>query len=113
MNEYAAMWKNYFNFKERTTVKGYWMAVLFNVLVILLLAVLGNISDILGLLSTIYGIAALIPGIALGIRRLHDINKSGFWILIAFVPFIGAILLIVWYCSQSVDEDNRFGTEQV
>jgi uncharacterized membrane protein YhaH (DUF805 family) len=113
MNEYVAMWKNYFNFKERTSVRGYWMAVLFNVIIGLLLGALGNVSDIFGLLSSIYGIAALIPGIALGVRRLHDINKSGLWTFIAFVPFIGAILLIVWYCSKSVEEDNRFGTEQV
>jgi len=47
MNEYVAMWKNYFNFKERTSVRGYWMAVLFNVIIGLLLGALGNVSDIM------------------------------------------------------------------
>ncbi|HCD42227.1 MAG TPA: DUF805 domain-containing protein [Lachnoclostridium sp.] len=113
MNEYVAMWKNYFNFRERTTVRGYWMAVLFNVIIALLLGVLSNVSNIFGTLSMIYSIAGLIPGIALGVRRLHDINKSGLWTFIAFVPIVGPILLIVWYCFKSVDEGNRFGTEQI
>ena len=113
MNEYLAMWKNYFNFTGRTTVRGYWMAVLFNAIIGILLGVLSNVSNMFGVLSMIYGIAALIPGIALGVRRLHDTNRSGLWTFIALVPLVGPILLIVWYCLKSVDEGNRFGTELV
>lgn len=113
MNEYLAMWKNYFNFSSRTSVKGFWMAILFNFIIALVLGLLGNVHSIFTILSGIYGLAALIPGIALEVRRLHDINKCGWWYFLALIPCIGTIILIVWFCTGSVEEGNRFGTEQV
>lgn len=113
MNEYLAMWKNYFNFGGRTSVRGYWMSVLFNIIAFIILYILMMVSSVFSILYFIYGIAVLIPSLALAIRRLHDINKSGFWIFIALVPLVGGILLLIWYCSASVDDENRFGTEQV
>lgn len=113
MNEYLAMWKNYFNFKDRTSVRGYWMAVLINIVVAILLVLLSKFSGIFTIVYFLYCLAVLIPGIALSVRRLHDINKSGGWFFIGFVPIVGAILLLIWSCSGSVDEGNRFGTEQV
>ena len=113
MNEYILMWKNFFNFKDRTTVRGYWMAVLFNIIAFVILAVLMSISDIFGILYGIYSLAVLIPSLSLSVRRLHDINKSGFWIFITIVPLVGPILYLIWTCKASVDEDNQYGTTQV
>lgn len=113
MQEYLALWKNYFNFKDRTTVRGFWMAILFNVLVAFVLTALAFMADALTFLYPLYCLAAFIPGLAIEVRRLHDINKSGWWLFIAAVPLVGAILLLVWFCKASVDEDNKFGTAQV
>lgn len=112
MNEYLAMWKNYFNFGGRTNVKGYWMAVLFNVIAMVFLGFLVVFSKLFAILYVIYVIAIIIPSVALIVRRLHDINKSGFWFFISFIPF-GGILLLIWFCSSSVNENNRFGIEQI
>lgn len=111
MNEYILMWKNFFNFKDRTTVRGYWMAILFNIIAIVILAVLTAVSDIFGIVYGIYCLAVLIPSLSLSVRRLHDINKSGFWIFITVIPVIGSILYLIWVCKASVDEENRFGTQ--
>ena len=113
MQEFLALWKNYVNFKDRTSRRGFWMAILFNFILAVLLMSLGMMVSALTFLYPLYCLAALIPSLAIEIRRLHDINKSGWWLLIALVPFVGAILLLVWYCKASVEDGNRFGSEQV
>lgn len=113
MDEYLAMWKNYFNFNSRTTVKGFWMAVLFNFIIAIVLSCLVMVHEMFSIVSGLYSLAVLIPSLALEVRRLHDINKAGWWVLISLVPCIGTILLIVWFCMGSVDAGNRFGSEQV
>lgn len=113
MNEYMAIWKNFFNFKDRTTVRGYWMAVLFNVIIAIILLALSKVLGIFGIIYYIYAILAVIPYLALSVRRLHDINKSGGWIFISLIPLVGGIILIIWFIQRSVDDGNRFGSEQV
>ena len=113
MNEYLSMWKNYFNFKDRTTARGFWMAVLFNFIAAFVLWILGSMVKFLFVFYLIYVVAIIIPSIALQIRRMHDINKSGFWILLSCIPFVGAIVCIVFYCKPSVNEGNAYGTTQV
>ena len=66
-----------------------------------------------GALSALFGLITIIPYLAVSVRRLHDTNRSGWWILIAFVPIIGTILLIVWYCFDSDAVDNRFGENPI
>ena len=113
MQEYLAMWKNYFNFKDRTTVRGFWMTILFNFIVGVVLMALAYINSIFGIVYSLYCLAVLIPSLALEVRRLHDINKSGWWLLISLVPLVGAILLLVWFCKGSVEDGNRYGSAQV
>lgn len=64
-------------------------------------------------LSLIFGLATLIPSIAVGARRLHDINRSAWWLLIAFIPLIGVIILIVWYAKAGDRGPNRFGPDPI
>ena len=61
------------------------------------------------LLQSLFGIATFIPGIALGIRRMHDIGKSGWWLLIGLIPIVGWIVLIVWLATKSDAGSNQWG----
>ena len=62
-----------------------------------------------GLLSTIFSLAILIPSIAMSIRRLHDIHRTGWWVLISLVPLIGWIVLLVFHVQDGTPGTNRFG----
>lgn len=108
MEEYKKMWKNYAVFSGRSTRRDYWMACLFNFVISL---AIGIIALALGLesLLLLYAIAVIIPGLALNFRRLHDTNRSAWWLLISLVPIIGVIIVLVLYCLPTVEEGNRFG----
>ena len=114
---------NYSNFNGRAHRKEYWMFFLFYVIFVIVAMVADNI---LGTTFTIgegyyavnlgYGwiwvllnIALFIPTIAVGIRRLHDIGKSGWWFLLAFIPLVGGIWLLVLMCKDSDPGDNKYG----
>lgn len=108
MNEFKKMWKYGFTFSGRSTRRDYWMAVLFNIIFAIVIGIVAGIIE-MPLLSLIYSLAVIIPGWTLGVRRLHDINKSGWFLLLSLIPFVGSIILLVFYCLPSVDEDNSFG----
>ena len=63
----------------------------------------------LGLLGTLYSLAVLIPSIAVSVRRLHDINRSGWWLLIGLIPIIGAIILLIFAAKDSQPGENQYG----
>jgi uncharacterized membrane protein YhaH (DUF805 family) len=65
-------------------------------------------QDIGFILYVIYGLSSTIPAFAVAVRRLHDIGKSGWFLLLNFIPLIGAIVLLVWLCRDS-DSDNQYG----
>ncbi|HEY8353780.1 MAG TPA: DUF805 domain-containing protein [Methylophilaceae bacterium] len=68
--------------------------------------VLGSISSVLGLL---FVLATIVPGLAVGARRLHDTNRSGWWQLIGLIPLIGFIVLIVLFAQEGQSGDNQYG----
>ncbi len=109
MNYYIDAWKNYVNFQGRARRQAYWMFVLFNIIVAVILSIIDNVIGTGGLLGGIYSLAVLLPGIALGVRRLHDIGKSGWWLLIALVPLIGAIVLLIFAVMDSQPGENQYG----
>ena len=101
---------NYANFSGRARRSEYWYFVLLNIIVSVVLGVLAQIlGPIATLLSGVWSLAVLVPGLALVWRRLHDIGKSGIWILIALVPLVGEILLLVWFCKDSQPGENQYG----
>lgn len=106
MNEYIEMWKHYADFSGTTTVRGYWMAFLFNYLAALVLAVLTQFVSFFALLAAIYSLAAIIPGIAICVRRLRDAGKSWANIFWSFLPVAGVIVLIVMLCAPSKQAQN-------
>ena len=102
MEEYVKYWKNYVNFSGRSTRKEYWLPVLFNIVIS------GILSAINAKLGTIFGLVTLIPNIAIDIRRMHDINKSGWNLFLGLIPIVGWIILLVYACTPSVNEGNVY-----
>lgn len=116
MNWYLEVLKKYAVFAGRARCKEYWYFVLFNILVSIVLAIIdgatGSFSTEagMGLLGGIYTLAVLIPGVAVSVRRLHDTNHRGWWLLIALVPLIGAIVLLVFMVQKSEQGENQYGS---
>lgn len=117
MNWYLKCLKQYADFSGRARRKEYWMFVLFNALFAFVLGFLDGIMGLtiggsnLGILSLIYSLAVLIPSIAVGVRRLHDIGKSGWAYFMAFIPIVGGIILLVWFCQEGSRQANEWGPD--
>lgn len=108
MNWYLKVIKNYATFAGRARRKEYWFFILFQILIGLFLALIGWILGVGEALASIYALATFIPTVAVMVRRLHDINFSGWWALLSFIPIIN-IAFIVLVCLNSTEGDNRFG----
>jgi uncharacterized membrane protein YhaH (DUF805 family) len=100
---------NYANFAGRARRPEFWHFFLANLIVSVVLNVLGQAADLFAILALVYGLAVLVPGIAVGVRRLHDIGKPGVWILIGLIPFVGTVILIVWWAQESAPGPNEYG----
>ena len=115
MNWYLKVLQNYFVFSGRARRKEYWYFTLVNLIIMLLLVVLDLMINLfsetygLGLTSGIYSLVVLIPSIAVLVRRLHDTNRSAWWLLIAIIPLIGTLVLLVLTIFDSDDGSNRYG----
>lgn len=108
--------KKYADFTGRSRRKEYWM---FFLLVIVCALVIGFVEGMLGLtnmigpygpISTIFLLGILVPSIAVGIRRLHDTDRSGWWILLGLVPLVGLVLL-VFYVLEGTRGPNQYGPD--
>jgi uncharacterized membrane protein YhaH (DUF805 family) len=110
-----ALRSKYATFTGRARRKEYWYFVLFYVLAFIVLAVVDGVTGTLdeeagiGLLSAIFVLATIIPLLAVTVRRLHDTDRSGWWVLINLVPIIGGIVLLVFTVLDSQPGANRFG----
>lgn len=101
--------KQYANFTGRARRKEYWMYSLFYAIFYVALLVIESVIGLGGLLTLIYSLALLLPTLAVGARRLHDTNRSGWWLLIALIPLVGSIILLVFFCQDSEATANQFG----
>ncbi|MGW2841740.1 DUF805 domain-containing protein [Streptomyces sp. NPDC001493] len=108
MNWYLDVLKNYVGFSGRARRKEFWMFALFNIIVAIVLFAIGAAIGS-QFLYYIYALAVLLPGLAVTVRRLHDTGRSGWWILISFVPFVGGIILLVFLASEGKAEANEHG----
>ncbi len=110
MNYYIQALKKYFVFSGRARRSEYWYFALFNFIIIIALQFLANIvGDIAALLLGIYALFVFIPGLSVLVRRLHDVGKSGWMILIALIPIIGGIWLLILTIRDSNPGDNVYG----
>jgi uncharacterized membrane protein YhaH (DUF805 family) len=117
MNWYIEVLKKYAVFDGRARRKEYWFFVLFNVIISIVLAVvdaavgLSTDAGNVGVLGGIYSLAVLLPSIAVTVRRLHDTERSGWWILISFVPLVGGIILLVFTLFDGTPGPNKYGAD--
>ena len=106
--------KKYAVFKGRARRKEYWMFFLFNIIIGSGFCLIEGIAGIAtksdqGMLTMLYILSVILPAIAAGAGRLHDIGRSGWWLLISVVPIIGGIILLVYMVQDSQPCENRFG----
>jgi uncharacterized membrane protein YhaH (DUF805 family) len=116
-NPLVGYWKQvvlerYAQFTGRARRAEYWWFALSSAIVGIVLSILGAASSIFLILYYVYALAVLVPSIAVGIRRLHDTDRSGWWLLIALVPFVGVIVLIVFLATDSTRGTNQYGTSE-
>ncbi len=112
INYYLAVLRKYAVFEGRASRSEYWWFTLVNVIISLLLTIAnGSLSaeGSMNILAGIYGLLVFIPSLAVTVRRLHDIGKSGWWILIGIIPLIGTIVLLVFAVMESNPESNEYG----
>ena len=117
LNTYIEVAKKYMVFTGRSRRTEYWTFTLINLAIAIILsvlgAILGSIAGILGsivsIISMLFSLVMLLPGIAVAIRRLHDTGRSGWWLLIALIPFVGALILIYFLVLDSQPGSNQYG----
>lgn len=102
---YLEGFRHYVDFRGRTGRRGYWYFFLFNFLLTL---VLGAVS---GALVGAYVLAAFLPGLAVFVRRLHDADRSAWWILIGLIPLVGSIVLLVFLVTEGTRGENDHGPD--
>lgn len=109
MNWYLEVLKKYAVFNGRARRKEYWLFFLFNIIICIVLSIIDMVVGTISLFTALYSLAVLVPGIAVAIRRLHDTGRSGWWLLIAFVPIIGAIVVLVLMVLDGTPGENQYG----
>lgn len=107
--------EKYINFSDRAARSEYWWFALFCWGVAIALSILDNLifndASGYGIFSTMWGLAIVVPSIGVGVRRLHDLDKSGWWLLLSCIPVIGFIILVFWFIQQGTAGQNRFGAD--
>ncbi|WP_158969103.1 DUF805 domain-containing protein [Chachezhania sediminis] len=111
------VYSRYFEFSGRSSRPEFWWFALFNVIAGVVLGIID--AQVLGFtmsgpvhpLSNLYGLASFIPGLAVSVRRLHDTDRTGWWLLLGLIPVIGIIVLIVFWTKPGTPGPNRFGDE--
>ena len=101
--------ENYANFSGRARRSEFWYFMLVNFIISAILAVIDSVTGI-GFLAAIYGLAVLVPSIAVGVRRLHDIDKETIMIILAFIPVVNFYVIYLW-TIEGVRGPNKFGPD--
>lgn len=109
MSWYLAVLRNYTGFTGRASRTEFWMFALVNFVIGLVLYLLFVAAHALVILLIVYDLGVLLPSLAVGFRRLHDTNRTAWWLLIDLIPLIGAIVLLVFFCTDSTPGDNEYG----
>lgn len=108
--------RKYATFSGRAVRSEYWYFVLFTILASIALSIMDTLAfgfdqDGSGPLGSLFSLAMLIPGISVTVRRLHDLDRTGWWWWLWLLPIIGWIILLIWHCSKGTPGANRFGDD--
>lgn len=105
----------YVTFSGRAARSEFWWFNLFVVIVTIVLTgvdfIVFGLQDLFSPLSDLFSLAVLLPSLAVLARRLHDLDRSAWWMLLMFVPIVGWIILLIWNCTKGTDGPNRFGPD--
>ena len=117
MHWYLEVLRKYAEFGGRARRKEYWMYTLISVLISVILAVVDVVSGLneatngLNPISMVYALAVIIPGLAVFVRRLHDIDKSGWWFFIVLIPLVGGLILLLFLVRPGDSGANEYGDD--
>jgi uncharacterized membrane protein YhaH (DUF805 family) len=110
--------KRYADFSGRSRRKEYWMFVLGVFIAAIVLGIVEGVAGLSGMVLGVYGplttlllVGIIVPSIAVQVRRFHDQDKSGWFVLLALVPFIGGLAVLVFMCLEGTKGPNRFGAD--
>lgn len=114
MNWYFEVLKKYADFNGRASRSEFWYFTLFSAIVSIFALIIDfvtgtMINHSIGILEMLYGLAVFLPTLGVYVRRLHDTNRSGWWILISLIPLVGSIVLIVFLVQDSQPGENKYG----
>jgi uncharacterized membrane protein YhaH (DUF805 family) len=117
MEWYLMVLKKYAEFNGRSRRREYWMFAFINAIIYCVLYGGGlamatqrsSSGGVLMVLALIYALGTLVPGLAVGVRRLHDTNRSAWWLLISLIPLIGGVWLLVLLAMDGTPGDNQYG----
>lgn len=111
MEHFVYVWENTFNYKGRASRSEYWYFALFNAVVYALLWTLVFANEALAIVPVLYILVSYLPNLSVTARRMHDLNKSGWFQLVAFIPFIGPIWLIILCATKGTEGKNTYGED--
>ncbi|KFF19719.1 MULTISPECIES: DUF805 domain-containing protein [Chryseobacterium] len=116
MKWYLKALKQYADFTGRARRTEYWMYLLFNTIFVIIATLLDNLLGLkfyqdmpYGFIYMVYALATFIPGLAVLVRRLHDVDKSGWWFFISLIPIVGAIWLLILLFTEGTPGTNQYG----
>ncbi|WP_237051485.1 DUF805 domain-containing protein [Magnetospirillum sp. ME-1] len=102
----------YATFQGRASRSEYWYFTLFMLILNLISGVIAGASlGVLAVLPLVLTIALFVPALAVSVRRLHDLDKSGWWVLIILIPLIGGLILLFWACKRGTEGQNMYGSD--
>jgi uncharacterized membrane protein YhaH (DUF805 family) len=106
---YVDVLKKYATFSGRARRQEYWMFTLFSAIISTVLLIVDAVLGSMGLITMVYALGVFLPSLAVTVRRLHDTDRSGWWLLISLIPFVGTIILLVFLVSDSKPHDSAHG----
>lgn len=109
MDWYIAVLKKYAVFSGRARRQEYWMFTLISTVISIVLAIADAVFGTGSLIGTVYVVAVFLPSLAATVRRLHDTDRSAWWILFGLIPVVGWIVLLVFTCLDTKPEHNKYG----
>ncbi|MET0894232.1 MAG: DUF805 domain-containing protein [Acidimicrobiia bacterium] len=104
--------QRYAKFDGRARRAEYWWFTLGDVIIFVVLGILVQVSNVFFVVYLIAALALIVPGLAVTIRRLHDTDKSGWFVLFALIPFVGGLILLVFMLIDSTRGTNQYGTSE-